>query len=76
MTRTECEAKLMELMEAMVSVLHEYNPKCEYLSCSYNTTPQGERHISISNDCFKDAVQGIGCFKIGDGPIYSYTEFM
>lgn len=75
MTRKECEAKLMELMETMVSVLHEYDPECNYLHCSYSINPDREPHISINNDRFNDA-EGIGCFKCGDGPIHSYKDFM
>ena len=74
MTRVECEAKLMELMETMVSVLHEYDPGCDYLSCAY-TTQQGKPHISVNNDRLGLA-EGIGCFKTGEGPIYSYKDFM
>lgn len=74
MTRAECEAKLIELMEQMVAILHEYNPECDFLSCAYST-PQGKPHISIHNSAFAEA-GSIGCFKSGDGPLYSYTDFM
>lgn len=75
MTRVECEAKLMELMETMVSVIKEYDPACNYLSCSYNIIPIGKPHIRITNDRYNET-EGIGCFKTGDGPIYSYKDFM
>lgn len=74
MTRAECEAKLMKHMEAMVKILHKYNPECKYISCFYNAE-DGEQHISMNNRCYtggEDCMRPINCFKIGENPIYSH----
>lgn len=74
MTRAECEAKLMKHMEAMVKILHKYNPECKYLSCSYSEN-HGEPHISMNNRCWgdgEDVMLPVSCFKTGNEPIYSW----
>lgn len=71
MTRTECEAKLMELMEKMVAVLHEYDPDSRRISASYTETG-GVPHISICNDWPESCSPSLYCWKTGNDPLYSY----
>ena len=70
MTRAECEAKLMELAEAMVAVLHEYDQNSRYLSVFYSET-NGEPHINIYNDWQRGDILPIECWKTGNDPISS-----
>lgn len=71
MTRAECEVELMKHMEAMVKILHKYNPECKNLSCDY-IADDGYPHISIYNRCYsngEDVMFPIYCSKDGDEPI-------
>lgn len=75
MTRSQCEAKLMKHMEAMVKILKQYNPECKYLACSY-CAEDGTPHISMNNRCYRDGedvMLPINCFKRGEDPVYSYN---
>lgn len=35
MTRTECEAKIEAHVEAIIGIVKEYNPDCQYLVACY-----------------------------------------
>ena len=74
MTRVECEEKLMEHLQAMAAILHEYNPESTYLSACF--CEDAERsHFVINNEYFKqespDNKLPINCYKGGDGELVS-----
>lgn len=72
MNRARCEAKIMEHMEAIVDILHEYAPECKYLSLSY-IQGTGGAHLCASNAYFaEDKKKPIDCFKIGSDPLHSF----
>jgi hypothetical protein len=69
MTRAECEAKLMEHMEAMVAILHEYNPGSTYLYSCYSEY-EGSTFVQINNahfddSCPEDKRLPLHCHKFG-----------
>lgn len=76
MTRAECEAKLMEHLEAMVAILHEYNPKSTYLYASWSEDAE-RSYFVINNEYFDlespDNKLPICCYKIGGGELVSET---
>ena len=53
MTQKECETKIAEHMEAIVEILHEYSPRCKYLSMAY-IAQCGSESISFNNAHFND----------------------
>lgn len=76
MDRTECEAKLMEHLQAMVAILHEYSPGSTYLYAAWSVEEVG-RFFCINNECFNpeapDRDTPIYCHKLNDGEVVSVT---
>lgn len=74
MTRAECEAKLIEHMEAMLSIYHEYNPDGKYLS-AYCIVGKDGASISVNNEYYDNDISDgkfpIDCHKCG-GEIHSF----
>lgn len=76
MTRAECEAKLIEHMEAMVEILHQHSPNSTYLCAMWSESENGE-FFTINNECFNqeapDRDTPVYCHKFGSGELISIT---
>lgn len=49
MYRRECESLIMEKLEEIVAIYHEYNPDGEYLSLCYRNGDDGIDKVSFNN---------------------------
>ena len=76
MTREECEAKLMEHLEAMVDLLHEYSPESTYLCASWSKDDRNT-HFAINNEYFDNESPArdrpINCYRSNGGEIISIS---
>ena len=58
MTRQECEQAILQKMEEIVDIYHEYHPEGTYLTLAY--IDDGDRYITFNNRCwrFSDPSEG------------------
>lgn len=54
MNRQECEKKILEKLEEIVAIYHEYNQEGDYLYLSYMKDDDGVDKISFNNSYWED----------------------
>ena len=52
MNRKECEAAILEKMQEIVAIYHQYNPEGSYLSLTY-MDDEGDGYIMFNNRCWQ-----------------------
>ena len=74
MTRAECEKQLMEHLESMVAILHQYSPNSEYLQAGFVKDENGV-FFTIHNEGFNpdatDSNAPVYCHKLGNSELVS-----
>lgn len=65
MTRTECEKKLAEHLEAMVAILHQYSPRSKYFMATWSEDEKCS-YFCFNNESFNPEAPD------RDTPVYSH----
>lgn len=52
MNREECESKILEKLEEIIAIYHEYNPEGDYLTLDYRNDKEEGRRFHFNNAYF------------------------